>query len=124
MDRPIVVSADQLDGSAQSTPGVHRSAAFADDHVWVGRVQNGPHQASGWHVHPGHDTYAYCVSGLFFTDFGPQGRERILIAPGAFTLIPKGVVHREGNAGDVPSEGVIVRVGSGPITVALEGPED
>jgi uncharacterized RmlC-like cupin family protein len=123
MDRPILVTGDRLATVEQATPGVDRAVAFADEHVWVGRVRNMPRQESGWHVHPGHDTYAYAIHGRFFVEFGPGGTERIEIAPGDFGLIPKGLVHREGNAGDEPTEGVVVRVGSGPVTVNLDGPE-
>ena len=124
MDRPILVSRDELDDSAQQTPGVHRATAFLDDHVWVGRVRNTPRQESGWHVHPGHDTYAYSIEGQFFVDYGSRGSERLIIDTGNFALIPKGLVHREGNPGDLPNEGVVFRVGSGPITVPLDGPEE
>ena len=47
--------------------------------------------------------------------------ERVLA--GDFVLIPKGVIHREGNAGAEPNDGVIVRVGEGPVTINLDGPE-
>lgn len=124
MDRPTLVTRDELRLPATATPGVARFEAFADEHVWFGRVENAPHQASSWHVHPGHDTYAYCIRGRFFVDFGPGGRERIEITPGDFGLIPKGVVHREGNAGGDPNEGIAVRVGHGPVTVNLDGPEE
>ncbi len=90
--------------------------------VWVGRVENAAHQASGWHVHPGHDTYGHVTRGRFFVEFGPGGNERVEIEPGDFVLIPKGVVHREGNAGAEPNDGVIVRVGEGPVTVNVDGP--
>lgn len=123
MDRPILVTRDELRMPASSTPGVARFEAFADEHVWVGRVENDPDQASNWHVHPGHDTYAYCIRGRFFVEFGPGGRERIEFGPGDFGLIPKGVVHREGNAGADRNEGIAVRVGQGPVIVNLEGPE-
>lgn len=53
----------------------------------------------------------------------PGGSDRVEIAPGDFVLIPMGVVHREGNAGAEPNDGVIVRVGEGPVTVDLDGPE-
>jgi quercetin dioxygenase-like cupin family protein len=123
MDRPVLVKQADLVGVATPTPGVTRFEAFADDHVWVGRIENEPHQASAWHVHPGHDTYAHVTEGLFFVEFGPGGTERIEIAPGDFALIPKGVVHREGNAGADPTVGIAVRVGQGPVTVNLDGPE-
>ena len=124
MDRPTLVTKHELAAASQSTPGVARFEAFADEHVWVGRVHNTPRQESGWHVHPGHDTYAYCIGGRFFIDFGPGGTERIEITPGDFGLVPKGVVHREGNPVDEPNEGIVFRVGSGPVIVNLDGPEE
>ena len=123
VDRPTLVTKGQLRGVETATPGVTRFEAFADEHVWVGRVENTPHQASDWHVHPGHDTYAHCTRGRFFVEFGRGGSERIEIAPGDFALIPKGVVHREGNAGADENDGIVVRVGQGPVTVNLDGPE-
>ena len=102
MNRPKVVRKDELQGVATPTPGVTRFEAFADENIWVGTLANEPHQASDWHVHPGHDTYAYVTEGRFFLEFGPDGTERMEFAPGDFALIPKGVVHREGNAGASP----------------------
>jgi quercetin dioxygenase-like cupin family protein len=122
VDRPRVVTARELQGVATATPGVTRFEAFADEHVWVGRIENAPHQASDWHVHPGHDTYGHVTRGRFFVEFGPGGTERVEIAPGDFVLIPKGVVHREGTAGAEPTTGVIVRIGEGAVTVNLDGP--
>ena len=123
MDRPKVVRNGELRGEPTPTPGVTRFEAFADGRVWVGRVENAPHQASGWHVHPGHDTYGHVTRGRFFVESGPGGSDRVEIGPGDFVLIPMGVVHREGNAGAEPNDGVIVRVGEGPVTVTLDGPE-
>jgi uncharacterized RmlC-like cupin family protein len=121
--RPLLVAKGQLREVGMPTPGVTRREAFTDGHVWVGTVENGPHQASGWPVHPGHDTYAHVIDGRFFVESGPGGSDRIEIAPGDFALIPRGLVHREGNAGAAPCHGVIVRVGDGPVTVNLDGPE-
>jgi quercetin dioxygenase-like cupin family protein len=123
VDRPALVKRADLRGVPTPTPGVTRFEAFANDDVWVGRIENEPHQSSDWHVHPGHDTYAHVTEGLFFVEFGPGGTERFEIAPGDFVLIPKGVVHREGNAGADPTVGIAVRVGQGPVTVNLDGPE-
>ena len=123
MDRPIVVKRRELHGEPTPTPGVTRFEAFAGERVWVGRVENAPHQASDWHVHPGHDTYGHVTQGRFFVEFGPRGSERLEIEPGDFVLIPKGVVHREGNAGGEPNDGVIVRIGEGPVTINLDGPD-
>ena len=123
MDRPVLVRQADLRQVATPTPGVTRSEAFANDGVWVGLIENEPRQASGWHVHPGHDTYAHVQEGRFFVEFGPGGTERIEMAPGDFLLIPRGVVHREGNAGADRTVGVAVRVGQGQVTVNLDGPE-
>ncbi len=123
MSRPVLVKEADLQGVATPTIGVTRFEAFADDHVWVGRIENEPHQASDWHVHPGHDTYAHVTAGVFFVEFGPGGTERLEIAPGDFALIPRGVVHREGNAGAEATVGIAVRVGEGPVTVNLDGPD-
>ena len=123
MDRPTVVRNAELRVAGGPTAGVTRSEAFAGEHVWMGRIENEPHQASGWHVHPGHDTYATVLEGRFFVEFGPGGTGRVEIDPGDFALIPKGLVHREGNAGGTPTVGIAVRVGEGPITVNLDGPE-
>ena len=124
MDRPTLVTANELAAASQSTPGVARLEAFADEHVWVGRFHNTPRQESAWHTHPGHDTYAYGISGRFCIDFGPGGAERIEVGPGDFALVPKGVVHRETNPGDDPNEGIVFRVGGGPVIVNLDGPEE
>jgi quercetin dioxygenase-like cupin family protein len=123
VDRPKVVTGGELRGEPTPTPGVTRFEAFSGEHVWVGRVENAAHQVSGWHVHPGHDTYGHVTQGRFFVEFGPGGSGRVELEPGDFVLIPKGVVHREGNAGPEPNDGVIVRVGEGPLTVPLEAPD-
>ncbi len=80
-----------------------RFEAYADEHVWVGRIENdADHEASGWHMHPG---------------------ERLESEPGDFVMIPKGVVHREGNAGDEANDGIVVRLGEGPVTINVAGPD-
>ena len=42
--------------------------------------------------------------------------------PGDFVLIPKGVVHREGNPGTKPNEAIVFRVGEGEVLVNVDGP--
>jgi hypothetical protein len=37
-------------------------------------------------------------------------------------LIPKGVVHREGNPGHEPNEAIVFRVGERELLVNVEGP--
>ena len=119
---PRVVRAADLRLPAEVTPGVTRHEAFQTDRAWFGRVGNTGHQLSAWHVHPNHDTYGYPVTGRFLADFGPGGRERAIAGPGDLVEIPRGVVHREGNPDTGSTDGIVLRLGSGPITILLDGP--
>jgi uncharacterized RmlC-like cupin family protein len=123
MDASIEVVGKPRSAPAQATPGMDRQEAFADDHVWVGRVHTEPMQWSGWHTHPGHDTFVYGIRGRTGLEFGPGGREVAELGPGEFARIPKGLVHREGNVGDEPGEVIVFRVGEGPTVVNVDGPE-
>jgi uncharacterized RmlC-like cupin family protein len=42
--------------------------------------------------------------------------------PGDFVFVPKGAIHREGNPTDDESHLVVVRAGTGPAVVNVEGP--
>jgi uncharacterized RmlC-like cupin family protein len=121
-DPVIAVGSEELQLPEQVTAGIDRRQALADGHVWVGRARTEPHVWSDWHHHPGHDTYVYALSGSLAVDFGDDGSERTEVLPGTFVRIAKGVVHREGNPGDVPNEGIVFRIGGGPITVNVDGP--
>jgi hypothetical protein len=56
------------------------------------------------------------------TGVRPGGTESVEGGPGDFLLIPKGVVHREGNPGTEPNEAIVFRVGEGEILVNVDGP--
>jgi uncharacterized RmlC-like cupin family protein len=122
MDRPVLIGPDAFHRPAAETPGVDRREAFADDHVWAGRSRTNAGTWSGWHVHPGHDTYVFQTQGRLRLEFGPGGSESVEGGPGDFVLIPKGVVHREGNPGTEPNEAIVFRVGEGEILVNVDGP--
>lgn len=121
---PRVVHETDLRPPAETTPGVSRLEAFLTDRAWFGRVGNTSHQESRWHVHPNHDTYGHPVTGRFFADFGPGGRERAIAGPGDVIEIPRGVVHREGNPDEGTTDGIVLRVGSGQVIVNLDGPPE
>jgi uncharacterized RmlC-like cupin family protein len=53
---------------------------------------------------------------------GPGGHEVIEAAAGDFLHVPAGAVHRESNPGDAESSIVVVRAGTGPTTVNVDGP--
>jgi uncharacterized RmlC-like cupin family protein len=111
-----------LSPSCCRDPGVDRREAFADDHVWAGRSRTEAGTWSGWHVHPGHDTYVFQTEGRLRLEFGPGGTESVEGGPGDFVLIPKGLVHREGNPGTKPNEAIVFRVGEGEVLVNVDGP--
>jgi uncharacterized RmlC-like cupin family protein len=119
-----VVRAGDRATALPATPGMHRQAAFEHDGVWAGTVTTEAGLLTGWHVHPGHDTYIYIESGAAVVEYGPGGRRGDEAGPGDFVLIPRGVVHREGTAaGSSGVKAVLVRVGEGPIIENREGPD-
>lgn len=122
-DVPTVVRAGSLSPAAGSTAGIERFTAFEDDASWVGTARTAPGSISGWHVHPGHDTYALVLSGALRIESGAGGRTVTDAGPGDFMKIPKGVTHREGNPSDVEGDLVVIRVGTGPLVVNLDGPD-
>jgi uncharacterized protein YjlB len=90
VDRPTLIGPDAFHRPAAETPGVDRREAFADDHVWAGRSRTEAGTWSGWHVHPGHDTYVFQTQGRLRLEFGPGDSESVEGGPGDFVLIPKG----------------------------------
>src|ERR1044071_696111 len=122
MDRPALIGPDAFPRPAAETPGVDRREAFADDHVWAGRSRTDAGTWSGWHVHPGPDTYVFQTQGRLRLEVGARGAESVEGGPGDFVRIPKGVVHREGNPGTEPNEAIVFRVGEGELLVNVAGP--
>ena len=108
---------------ADPTPGKVREQAIAVDGLWSGLVRTEPGVASGWHHHGEHDTSVYVIAGNVRIEFGPGGAEAVDAGPGDFVRIPPGLVHREVNAGSTPSQEVITRSGTGPLTINVDGPE-
>ena len=124
MSEPTVVRARDFHLPATTTPGMDRREAFDHDGVWAGTVRTAEGIVTGWHVHAGHDTYIYVVSGAARVEFGPGGGASTEAQAGDFVLIPRGLVHREGTAaGSNGVEAVLVRVGEGELVTNVEGPE-
>ena len=107
---------------ADPTPGKTREQAIAVEGLWSGLVRTEPGVASGWHHHGDHDTSVYVVEGTVRIEFGPGGLEAREAGPGDFVHIPKGLVHREVNAGPTRSREIISRSGTGPVTINVDGP--
>jgi uncharacterized RmlC-like cupin family protein len=119
-----VVRAGERQVALPATPGMHREVAFEHDGVWAGTVATEAGILTGWHRHPGHDTYIYVESGEAVVEYGPAGSLADGAGPGDFMVIPRGVVHREGTAaGSAGVRAVLLRVGSGPIIENRDGPD-
>ena len=107
---------------ADPTPGKIREQAIAVEGLWSGLVRTEPGVSSGGHHHGDHDTSVYVLEGDVRIEFGPGGARSVSAGPGDFVHIPKHVVHREVNAGSTPSQEVITRSGTGPVTVNVDAP--
>jgi uncharacterized RmlC-like cupin family protein len=120
----VVRAGEMRPPATAPTPGMDRREAYDVDGTWAGTVRTTEGVVTGWHVHAGHDTYLYVVSGLLTIESGPGGRVRVDAAAGDFVLIPRGLVHREGTAaGSTGVEAVLVRVGHGEPVTNVDGPE-
>ena len=122
MARPHLVRRDEFKEAAQ-TPGIVRRAAFATEGVWAGVANTEPGMVSGWHHHGDHSTYLYIASGRFRLESGPLGRDVFEGEPGDFVKIPARVVHRESNPASERGHTIVVRIGTGPVVVNVDGPD-
>lgn len=122
--RPLVLpSRDAPPTPGPPTPGMDRREILVDGDRWIGWVQTDAGMAGGWHHHAGRDSYVYVICGSIAVDFGAGGRERVTAGPGDVIFNPANVVHREVTGPDGPAELIVVRVGPGPLTVNVEGPD-
>ncbi len=117
----LVTASERRQGDP--TPGMVREEAITVDGMWAGFVRTEAHMTSGWHHHGDHDTAVFVVDGGIRMEFGSGGRETIDAGPGDFVHVPKGAVHRESNPGDHESHVVVVRSGTGPPTINVDGPD-
>lgn len=120
----LVRAEERLVSQADATTGLVREEAIANETTWVGRVKAAPNRPSGWHHHGDYDTYFYVQSGRVRMEFGPGGEEAIEAGPGDFVHVPKHVIHREVNPADEEGAAILIRVGSGPPVVNVEGPAE
>lgn len=115
-----ITPADRVTGDP--TPGIVREQAIAVEGMWSGLAHTEPHTTSGWHHHADHDTSIYVVSGALLMECGPAGAVVVEAGPGDFVFVPRGAIHREGNPHDAESHLVVVRAGTGPAVVNVNGP--
>ena len=105
---------------ADPTPGKVREQAIAVNELWSGFVRTEPGVASGWHHHGEHDTSVYVIAGKVRIEFRNEGVQTVEAGPGDFVHIPRHLVHREVNPGPEPSQEIISRAGTGPVTINVE----
>lgn len=115
----VVRAAERIEGPA--TPGMRREQAFATEGLWAGFVTTEPGMVSAWHHHGEYESAIFVLSGALRMESGPGGSSMVDAGAGDFILVPRGVVHREGNPSSVPAEIVAVRAGTGESTFNVDG---
>ena len=105
------------------TPGMERRQLFNHLDRWVGWVRTDAGFAGGWHHHGDRDSYIYVLRGRVRIEYGPGGRDEVRAAAGDFVFNPGRMVHREITEPGEPAEFFVVRVGSGPQNVNVDGPD-
>jgi uncharacterized RmlC-like cupin family protein len=121
-DSVVHIPPDQRSEALPPTPGMFREEAIAVEGLWAGLATTDAGMTSGWHHHGDYDTSIYILSGALRMESGPGGAETIEAQPGDFLFVPKGAIHRESNPSDVESQLVVVRAGTGPPVVNVDGP--
>jgi uncharacterized RmlC-like cupin family protein len=101
---------------------MRREQAISSDGMWAGLAHTEPGMVSGWHHHGDYETSIYVVTGQVRMESGPGGGDVVEAGPGDFFYVPPGAVHREGNPGDDEAHLIVVRAGSGPPVVNVDGP--
>ena len=118
-----LIRASERTPEANPTPGMQREEAIAIDGLWAGFVTSDPGATAGWHHHGDHETAIYVIAGRFRMEFGPGGTESFEAAPGDFIHVPAHAIHRERNPSPEELQAIVVRAGTGEVTVNVDGPE-
>ncbi len=116
----LIIPAERAEDT--STPGMIRETAVSTDRMWAGVARTPAGSVSGWHHHGNFESSIYVRTGLLRVEFGPDGTDVLEAVPGDFIYVAPGVVHREINPGDVESEIVVARSGSGEPVINVDGP--
>jgi uncharacterized RmlC-like cupin family protein len=101
-----------------------REEAVSTDRMWVGFVRTDAGETTAWHHHGDYESSIYVVRGQFRVESGAGGREVVDGGPGDFFYVPPGAIHREHNPGGEESHVIVVRAGSGPAVINVDGPAE
>jgi uncharacterized RmlC-like cupin family protein len=102
---------------------MERRQLLEDGDLWVGWVRTDAGIAGGWHHHGDRDSYVYVLRGSVTVEYGETGSQALFGAAGDLIFNPARLVHREITGPGEPAECLVIRVGSGPLTVNVDGPE-
>lgn len=123
MKKVTVIQKDGLT-TGPSTPSIKRDFAFKDDGVLVIRSKTEPGVVSGWHRHGDYHVRGYMAKGSMLLEFGPGGKESVLVKEGGFFHVPPHTTHRETNPSKTDGQEIILFLtGKGDLVQNLEGPE-
>jgi len=110
--------------AAAPTRGLTRELAFDTEKGMLTRVRAEGGITSGWHHHGDREVLGHVIRGRARFEFGREGGEHTIVEEGGFFHIPAGLVHRDVNPDAEPQEMVITFVGTGPLVVNVDGPDD
>ena len=116
----LVHPGDRVEGDP--TPGLVREQAISIEGMWAGLVTTEAGMISGWHHHGDYDTSIYVIDGALRMESGSNGESVVEAGSGDFLHVPRGAVHREGNPEATASHIVVVRSGTGPAVINVDGP--
>jgi uncharacterized RmlC-like cupin family protein len=116
----LVGAGDRVPG--HPTPGMVREEAVATAGMWAGFVRTAAGAVSAWHHHGDYESSIFVVAGRLQMESGPGGAHVLEAGPGDFLYVSPGAVHREANPGTEESHIVVVRAGSGPAVINVDGP--
>lgn len=110
---------------APATPGITRYLAFDGEDYLVLRSRAEPGTVSAWHHHGDYEVYGFIIAGSEQLEFGPRGKEAVLVCTGDFFHIPPHTIHKDVNPSpDEEQQAVLFLRGSGPVVVNVDGPDE
>lgn len=122
--RPTVLRADQAPRPpGPPTPGMDRHEIVERGETWIGWVETARGFAGGWHHHGDRDSYIYVIKGQLTLEYGRDGGESVTARAGDVIVNPARMIHREITSPNEPAELLVVRIGTGPQNVNVDGPE-
>lgn len=112
MDRCVVIRSKPPEGGAATgldyEAGVSAASAGAKG-LCLQLVTIPPGGRARAHLHDGHESAAYILSGEIVTWFGERLEEHAVAGAGEFVYIPPGVPHVPANYGTEPATALIAR---------------